>query len=265
MDRLFESIKVKGIRMPLIVERTKVKGKYLLLDGERRLRTAKKLGIVEIPVRVEAEMGPSERMVLRWHLQDQHSNWSLFDRARAIAYFKDSQGLNDEQVGELLGLSRSTVGNWTALLGLSKRSQLFVIDKRVPYSTTRRITLLTKGITRLGGYKTADIEMKLLKKYENGTLRDANNFWRINKILMSGKEIKNVIEFLDKPKMSMSELLAGVESGFALEIDRLVSRARALVQGFVFLQTKNGGKLPVLDAKQKNLFREIVDKIDEMV
>lgn len=265
MDRLEKSIDIKGIMMPLIIERTKIKGKYLLLDGERRYRAAKKLGLTDIPVSIRAEMDPMERMIIRWHLQDQHSNWSLFDRARAIAFFKDSQKLNDEQVAELLGLSRSTVVNWTALLTLSKRSQIFVIDKRIPYSYARKIALLTKRIISLSGYKSNEVEMKLLKKYENGSLRDSNNFWRINKILINGKDIKQVLEFIDKEKMSVSELLISVKSGFTLEIDRLVFRARKLLQGFVFLQTKNGGKFPKLDAKQENSFQEVLDKIEEIL
>jgi len=251
--------------VPLIVEKTKVKGKYLLLDGERRYRTAKKLGLTQIPVKVMKQQAPTERMVMRWHLQDQHANWSLFDRARAIAFFKDCEKLTNDQIAELLGLSKSTIINWTSLLALSKRSQIFVIDKRIPYSSTRKIAWLTKWIAKLSSYKPEEIEMKLLKKYENGILRDSNNFWRINKILMKGKEVKQVLEFIDKEKMTMSELLANVESGFAIEIDRLIFKARNLAKGLVFLQTKNGGKMPKLDIQQKNSFQETVDTIDKIL
>src|SRR3990167_2828370 len=79
---LQKSIASHGILQPLVVEKN---GKgYLIVDGERRYRAAKLNALKTLPVEIVPQMSVLTRFIKRFHLQEQHKNWSWFDKARAI-------------------------------------------------------------------------------------------------------------------------------------------------------------------------------------
>ena len=226
LSQLEKSIEEKGIINPLIVEKHE-NGKYLIVDGERRYRASKNIGLKEIPVEIVEPMTIPDRMIMRFHLQEQHENWSIFDRARAIATFRDVEKLTNVETANLLGMSVSVVVMWTNILKLSKRSQSFINERRIPYSYTQCINRLTNIYEEFADIPRQDIEMKLLRKYEDKILRDMNQFKALIKIGVEGDK-KVLTEFLKNPKMNVYEVLNKTIVGEEIKLDVIAYKARAL-------------------------------------
>lgn len=145
LARLQSSIEKQGILTPLAVEKIDG-GKFLLIDGERRYRASCNLLLKEVPAIVYESMDETQRTVTRFHLQELHSNWSMFDKARAIAIMKEAANVSAQEVSEMLGLSRKTVDDYLTLLLLSKRLVNEAGKNKVPYSFLRAVAVGMKKI-----------------------------------------------------------------------------------------------------------------------
>ena len=68
LAKLKKSIIKYGIINPLVVEKHGVNN-YLLVDGERRFRMAKEIGLKEVPINVVSSETDTERLVRQFHIQ----------------------------------------------------------------------------------------------------------------------------------------------------------------------------------------------------
>ena len=137
MARLKESIKEKGIKLPLSVE--KENGKFLILDGERRYRCAIQLKLKELPVIVYDKMPEAERAFLRFHIQEQTQGWSAFDKAMAINTIKETTSMQAQELADSLGLAVSTINAYLSIMKLSKRTAKEFNNKKLPVHLASRI------------------------------------------------------------------------------------------------------------------------------
>jgi len=257
---LEHSIQEKGILNPLIVEEYK-DGKYLIIDGERRYRAAKNVNLKEIPVETVKPMTVSERMMMRFHLQEQHENWSIFDRARAMATFQKAENIDNRKVAELLGMSVSSVSMWTGILKLSKRSQSFVNERRIPYSYTHLINRLANIYEKLTDMPRAEVEMKLLQKYDNRILGNMNHFKALLRIGNEGDE-KVMMAFLNNSKMEVNEVLNKTIYGEEIKLDVLTYRAKYLMTD---IKKINLNKLGELTPFQLTIFHNLNESIKKIL
>ena len=258
LSLLENSIKLKGILNPLIVEDCE-DGKYLIIDGERRYRASKNIGLKEVPVEIMTPMSVAERTMTRFHLQEQHENWSMFDRARAMSTFQEAAGLTNRQSAELLGMSVSAISMWTGILKLSKRSQAFVNNRRIPYSYTHSINRLASIYERFTDMPRTDVEMKLLEKYENKTLRSSDHFKALIRVGNEG-DGKNLILFLNDPKMEVSDVLDKTIFGAEIELDVIAYRTRGLVVQLNRIKRKKN-----LTPFQKQIFNTAVNTFKKVL
>lgn len=182
LKKLENSIKAKGILVPIAVEKLP-NGKYLVLDGERRMRTALSLKLEQVPVIIYDEMSEIERIGIRFHLQEQHANWTAFDKARAISIMKSATGMSCSEIAELLGVPTKTVSDYMAILSLSKRTANFVNDKKLTFKIVIKLAYLKKIV----GKKKNEIEEAVVKKIESGVIDSSED---IQKYI-------NSIKFLD--------------------------------------------------------------------
>jgi ParB/RepB/Spo0J family partition protein len=69
------------VREPLIVQRTDIRdgGTYLLIDGERRYRAARKAGFETVPCDVYTELDGEERQILRSIKNFGKEKWTAYD------------------------------------------------------------------------------------------------------------------------------------------------------------------------------------------
>ncbi len=116
LAQLSESIKNNGIIQPLSV-RPIDSGKYMLIAGERRLRSAINLGLKKVPCiihRTDALTAAYYSIIENL----QRSDLSLFEEAEGINYLINEYGMSFSEVAQQLGIAQSTLSNKLRVLRL---------------------------------------------------------------------------------------------------------------------------------------------------
>lgn len=119
LSDLTNSIKTHGLIQPIIVR--KVKNKYEIIAGERRLKASKAAGLKEIPCIVKdinTEM--SAKFALIENIQREDLN--PIEEAKAFRELMDNYNLTQEEVSQIVGKSRSYIANSIRLLNLDKKT-----------------------------------------------------------------------------------------------------------------------------------------------
>lgn len=128
LNDLIDSIREHGIIQPLIV--TKKDGRYQLIAGERRLRSALSLGLNEVPVIVrEADEQKKLEIALIENLQ--RENLNPIETALAYRRLIDEFSINQEEVARRVGKARPSVTNSLRLLGLPAEIRQAIAEKRL--------------------------------------------------------------------------------------------------------------------------------------
>ncbi len=106
LKNLKESVKKYGVMTPITVE--EISGKYLIVDGERRYRVAKELGLATIPGVVIAPQNAVDRLVQQFHIQEQREDWTPVEKAITVHRLASELGISLKQICELLALDERT-------------------------------------------------------------------------------------------------------------------------------------------------------------
>jgi ParB family chromosome partitioning protein len=120
LNDLAESIRQHGIISPLLV--TKKGDRFELIAGERRLRSAKLVGLKEVPVIVRAEQ-EQKKLELALIENLQRENLNPLESARAYRRLIDEFNITQEEAANKLGKARSSIANALRLLALPLAAQ----------------------------------------------------------------------------------------------------------------------------------------------
>lgn len=115
IEELAESIRSKGVLLPLIVRRES-EG-YVLVAGERRWRAAQRAGLRELPVMVR-EVSEKEAFEIALIENIQREDLNPIEEAEAYKRLIEEHGLTQEELAARVGKDRSTVANALRLLRL---------------------------------------------------------------------------------------------------------------------------------------------------
>lgn len=128
-----------GILQPLLVRRDG--DRFVVLDGERRLRAAKQAGLRRVPVIVrDREMAASEVLRTQLVIDCQKVHASAIDRARAIQALIEETQWSAAEVSRTSGLSQAQISKYLALLEASPDIQDQVARGDLAASTAYHIT-----------------------------------------------------------------------------------------------------------------------------
>ncbi len=144
--RLADSIRQYGILQPLTVRRicdakpgeaTKNE-RFELIAGERRLRAAKLLGMLEVPcIVVDVSDHASAELAIIENVQ--RENLNMFEQASAIASLIDIYSLTQEQVAKRLSLSQSYVANKLRILRLTAEERDIILSENLTERHSRAL------------------------------------------------------------------------------------------------------------------------------
>lgn len=115
---LIESIKIRGVINPIIVEREAgPNGLHKLTAGERRYKASKELGLPDIPVRFADELSPAEAQIFELEENIKRQNLEWPDEAQAILrihgiYCELTPAWTQEKTAEALGLSGGAISQY---------------------------------------------------------------------------------------------------------------------------------------------------------
>jgi len=175
LNDLAASIREHGIIQPLVV--TKKGSGFELIAGERRWRSAKLIGLKEVPIIIRAEED-QKKLELALIENLQRENLNPLETARAYRRLIDEFNITQEETAKKVGKARSSVANSLRLLQLPLAiqealgsgqiteahakyllgledpvKQLAVLKKIVRQNLT--VAQTDKEIKRLGGTKAA--------------------------------------------------------------------------------------------------------------
>tara|TARA_B100001142_G_C14239605_1_gene618811 strand:- start:312 stop:1178 length:867 start_codon:yes stop_codon:yes gene_type:complete len=124
LDELSQSIKQKGILLPILVRPLNDK-EYQIIAGERRWRAAQKAGLNKVPVIIKnfneievLEIGLIENM--------QRENLSAIEEALGFEKLQKEYNYTQENLSKILSKSRAYVANALRLLSLPHKVQQLV-------------------------------------------------------------------------------------------------------------------------------------------
>ena len=118
LSDLAASISQKGILQPLIVRPDpKVSGDYQIVAGERRWRAAQRAGLHEVPV-IQRDLDDLEVLEIAIIENIQRADLNAIEEAFGFRQLMEKFGHTQEQLGTVLGKSRSHIANLMRLLKL---------------------------------------------------------------------------------------------------------------------------------------------------
>lgn len=141
LEELADSIRVKGVIQPIIVTKTDG-GKYMIIEGERRWRASGLAGKKTIPAVIKKADTPKERLELALITNAQREDLNPVELAKAYDKLMNEYGYRQEDVGFILGKSRSAVANRLRLLTLPREVLSAIEDKSISEGHARALLAL---------------------------------------------------------------------------------------------------------------------------
>lgn len=145
LEDLIASIKQYGIVQPLVV--TQTSSGYQLIAGERRLRSAKAIGLEYVPVVVRTAT-EQEKLELALIENIQRQDLNPVEEARAYRALIDSFDLTQEEVAKRVGKSRSAVANTIRLLDLNDEMLEALMEGEITRSHARALLAQSDPVLR---------------------------------------------------------------------------------------------------------------------
>ena len=124
LDELSQSIKQKGILLPILVRPLNDK-EFQIIAGERRWRAAQKAGLNEVPVIVK-NFNESEVLEIGLIENMQRENLSAIEEALGFEKLQKEYNYTQENLSKILSKSRPYVANALRLLSLPHKVQQLV-------------------------------------------------------------------------------------------------------------------------------------------
>jgi len=205
MDTLTASIRRYGIQVPITVY---AEGKhYVLIDGERRWRCAKKLNLESMPALIREKPSRLRNILLMFNIHALREQWDYLTIARKLPdvielFKKENSGRTPTEVeqSELTGLTRGQIRRCGLLLELPKKyretleeelslpkhfqklSEDFFIEMERALKTVQN--RVPSAIKNLDSARDA-----LIKKFRKETIKNITDFRMLSKIATSVKRL----------------------------------------------------------------------------
>ena len=137
LQELADSIKLQGLIQPITVRRIGHNA-YQLISGERRLRASKLAGLSEIPAYIRTA---NDQQMLEMALIEniQRENLNAIEVALSFQRMIEECSLKQEELGDRVSKSRSTVTNYLRLLKLPPTIQASIRDSEISMGHARAL------------------------------------------------------------------------------------------------------------------------------
>jgi len=188
LDSLCKSIvRIGGIVVPLIAFR---KGdRFVLLDGERRLKAAKRLGIKEVPLNImPRELSDSENISEMFTIHKEREEWNPIARAKSLAQLRSLKPkISDSELQRITGMSENDIREADLILryfpdkiqdrALNQHIRGYGIRPAYLAEIARAIDATQQLFPQIiEKYGIDTIVARLIAKIDNRTIRNATHF-----------------------------------------------------------------------------------------
>jgi ParB family transcriptional regulator, chromosome partitioning protein len=162
LTELTASIAEKGVLEPLLVKPNRLTGRWMIIAGERRWRSAQRAGLKEVPcVEMEVDDGTVAEIALIENMQ--RKDLTVWEEADGLLALCEKFGYTHDDVARKVGKSRTTVSEALAIAKIpddvrqvcrdaevSAKSVLLQIVRQPDDDSMRRLAneIATKGLKR---------------------------------------------------------------------------------------------------------------------
>jgi ParB family chromosome partitioning protein len=154
IKELADSIAEHGLLQPILVRPDKTRqGMYEIIAGERRWRASQKAQLHEVPIIIR-DMDDDEMLQIALVENLQRKDLNPIEEARGYQRLTEEFGHSPEEVGEVIGKSRSHIANMIRLLQLPESVQTMVEVGDISAGHARAL---------LASDKAMDIALKVIK------------------------------------------------------------------------------------------------------
>ena len=162
LTELTASIAEKGVLEPLLVKPNRLTGRWMIIAGERRWRSAQRAGLKEVPcVEMEVDDGTVAEIALIENMQ--RKDLTVWEEADGLLALCEKFGYTHDDVARKVGKSRTTVSEALSIAKIpddvrevcksaevSAKSVLLQIVRQPDDDSMRRLAneIATKGLKR---------------------------------------------------------------------------------------------------------------------
>jgi ParB/RepB/Spo0J family partition protein len=204
LDSLLVSVKKYGIQVPISVYQAD--GKYVIVDGERRWRTSKKLNLKSIPAIVQPRPSELENLLMMFNIHSLREQWDLFTIANKITKVIDlltsklNRSPKEAEISEATGLTSATIRRCKLLIELPPkykeqiRQELEIPKGKQKISEDFFIEMEGALKTVKNNYPGVvedldEVRDNLISKYRSGTIKNLVDFRQIRKLATAHKNV----------------------------------------------------------------------------
>lgn len=291
LDELKESIKLRGIMVPLIVY--KKDDKFVLLDGERRLRCAKVLGLRKVPANVIAKPSRAENIIRMFNIHNVRKGWELVPTAHSLNLLielleAENKKTTNQELARLTGMSTIRVSECKRIMKYREYHHLSLDDdpiKRIGGDFFSQLDLVFDRLKKfpeiINQYTRKELIEIIIKKKQDGTIENMlYDFRMLKRILASEKKgiprdriVSNVTKFLDskpipddrggytKPAIPVTEIYENTVSS-AITETQVVKTAKKLEDLLKEISLSKVQNRQVLKASLDSLALEITNALE---
>src|SRR5579864_990897 len=260
MNQLLESIREVGIQVPLTVYAER--NHWVLIDGERRWRCARRLNLSAIPVIVQPKPGKLENILMMFNIHNVRTDWDLMPMALKLDEVRNlvvAQGkkARPRDLAGLTGVALPTVSRALELLELPPRYRTMLLKEAEKPRDEQRITPdlfieINKSRRVVESYAPEVFEKvshkdyldAMIDKYRSGVVKNVVRYRDVSKIARAeraGADRESVVPVIVKlvkdPALRVEQAYeqtvreAYDVRDIATRVDGLLERLRAVAHG----------------------------------
>ncbi len=137
IQELSASIKKQGVLQPILVRKTG-QGQFQIIAGERRWRASINAGMNTIPAIVR-EYSDAEALAIALIENLQREDLNIIEQAKALDQLKNELKINQEELADSIGKSRSHMANTLRLLNLPEEIRDRTLNNQISAGHARAL------------------------------------------------------------------------------------------------------------------------------
>ena len=141
INELADSIRVKGVLLPILVRPLKDKSEYQIIAGERRWRASQIAGLHDVPV-VVRKLDENEVLEIGLIENMQRENLTAIEEALGFERLQKEYSYTQENLSRILSKSRAYIANALRLLSLPHKVQLLLQEGELSVGHARALIVL---------------------------------------------------------------------------------------------------------------------------
>lgn len=215
LEPLRYSIRTHGLFQPVIVSPYS-KGSYKLIEGERRVTSAKLEQIKQLPAVIVNKMDPKDEVITMFNIHTQFKGWQVAEELRAIEEIKQKNGhMTDAELAKQLGMELGTYKDRLRVLQMGPEVMRDIASDKLGFTAALRSdevgTMIAKKrpelVEKLGG--TKQVRNRLIAKAKARKRGISQELVQFRHDLADTARVpdKAVEEYLKAPELGFRDIL----------------------------------------------------------